>query len=378
VAAAASMGTAILRSKNQVLPEIVPVSGQRRAIQNSIAVVGGLCHECHSKCSMLVHVANGRVIKVEGNPNGPNHGALCAKGQSTVQNLYSPERLNYPMKRTRPKGEADPGWVRISWDEALTTIVATLERIKKQYGAHAIAIGQGTGRSSEEQSMRLKNCLGTPNWIVPSHICYAPMRATVGMTVGYDLHAENDLSACQVYWGKNPVWTHAGMVGRPIMDDLLERKSKLIVVDPRFEHPLAHKADIFLPVRPGSDGALLLSWIHVILSEGLYDKEFITQWTNAPMLVRTDTFQLLREADVAQGGDSREFLPSPECIADRTKRPTLMVWDTATKRAVPAHTFPAEPALFGKYSVNGIECKPVVQLLAERAAQYEPERAAEL
>ncbi|HXX23316.1 MAG TPA: molybdopterin dinucleotide-binding protein, partial [Terriglobia bacterium] len=120
VAAAASTGTAILRSQNQVLSEIAPVSGEPRAIQSSIEVVAGPCHECHARCSMLVHVANGRVLKVEGNPNGPNHGALCAKGQSTVQNLYSPERLNYPMKRTRPKGEPDPGWVKISWDEALT------------------------------------------------------------------------------------------------------------------------------------------------------------------------------------------------------------------------------------------------------------------
>ncbi len=378
VTAAVGASAAILLPKDRVLSEIAPISGELTSGQSSVEVVGGRCHECHAQCSMLVHVANGRVLKVEGNPNGPNHSALCAKGQSTVQNLYSPERLNYPMKRTRPKGAPDPGWVKISWDEALTTIVTTLERIKEQYGAHAIAIGQGTGRSSEEQSMRLKNCLGTPNWIVPSHICYAPMRATVGMTVGHDLDAENDLSACQVYWGKNPVWTYAGMVGRPIMDDLLERKSKLIVVDPRFEHPMAHKADIFLPVRPGSDGALLLSWIHVILSEGLFDKEFVAKWTNAPMLVRTDTFHLLREADVTQGGDSRDFLPSPECIADRTRRPTLMVWDTTTKHAVPAHTLPAEPALFGKYSVNGIECKPVLQLLAERAATYEPERAAEL
>jgi len=378
VAAAAGTAAAILRPKDRLLSETAPNSGAVTSAQSSVEVVGGRCHECHAQCSMLVHVANGRVIKVEGNPNGPNHGALCAKGRSTVQNLYSPERLNYPMKRTRPKGESDPGWVRISWDEALTTIVTTLSRIKEQHGAHAIAIGQGTGRYSEEQSMRLKNCLGTPNWIVPSHICYAPMRATVGMTIGHDLEAENDLSACQVYWGKNPVWTYAGMLGRPIMDDVLERKAKLIVIDPSFEHPLAHKADVFLPVRPGSDGALLLSWIHIILSEGLYDREFVTRWTNAPMLVRTDNLRLLREAELTEGGDSRDFLSSPECIQDREARPTLMVWDTTTKRAVTARTLSAQPALFGKYTVNGIECKPVLQLLAERADRYEAKTAAEL
>jgi anaerobic selenocysteine-containing dehydrogenase len=378
VTAAVGSGAAILTPEHQVLSEIAQVSAEPESAQSSVQVIAGLCHECHVQCSMLVHVSDRRVVKVEGNPNGPNRGALCAKGQSTIKNLYSPERLNYPMKRTQPKGDSDPGWVRISWEEALTTIVTTLKRIKEQYGAHSIAIGQGTGRYSEEQSMRLKNSLGTSNWIVPSHVCYAPMRATVGLTVGHDLDAENGITACQVYWGKNPAWSHAGMVGRPMIDDLLERKSKLIVVDPRFEHPLAHKADIFLPVRPGSDGALLLSWIHVILSEGLYNKEFVSKWTNAAMLVRTDTLVLLREAEVVDGGDARDFLPFPECIANRANRPILMIWDAITERAVRADTLSAKPALFGKYTVSGIECKPVLQLLADRAAKYPPERVAEL
>ena len=353
-------------------------SGENPPTPASTNVFPGLCHECHAQCGMLVHVRNGSVVKVGGNPNAPNRGALCAKGQASIRNLYSSERLNYPMKRTRPKGDPDPGWVRISWEEALTTIATTLNSIRERHGAHAIAVGQGTGRYSESIGIRLKNSLGTPNLVFPAHVCYGPWRATTLLTAGHDIEPESDSTACQVYWGRNPPWAYAGMLGRPLMDDLFERKAKLIVVDPRFEHPLAHKADIFLPVRPGSDGALLLSWIHVILSEGLYDKEFVTKWTNAPMLVRTDTMQLLREADVTEGGDGRDFLSFPDCVVDRSKRPTLMVWDSTGERAVPADTPLLQPALFGTFTIKGIECKPVLQLLAEGAAKYEAQKAAEI
>ena len=341
-------------------------------------VIPGRCHECHPQCPLLVHVRAGRVVKVEGDPKGPNRGALCAKGQATVQNLYHPERLNYPMKRTRQKGELDPGWVRISWDEALDTIVRRLNEIKARYGARSIAVGQGTGRYTEHLISRLKNAIGTPNSIGPNHICRGPMAATVGLTIGHHVKGEYQQSGCQVYWGRNESWAHAGIAGGGIMDNWQDRHSKLIVVDPRFEHPLAHKADVFLPIRPGTDGAMFLSWVHVILSEQLYDKEFVSRWTNGPLLVRLDTGKLLREGDVVEGGDARDFLPSPQSIEDRRARPTLMVWDTASGAVRPVDTPGVEPALFGEFTVKGIRCKPVLQMLAERAAHYAPEKAAEI
>ena len=300
------------------------------------------------------------------------------QGQATVKNLYSPERLNYPMKRTRPKGELDPGWVRISWDEALDIIVKRVNEIKAKYGARSIAVGQGTGRYTEHHVFRLKNAIGTPNALGCSHICRGPMSATVGLSIGHHVKAEYARSGCQVFWGKNEVWAHAGMVAGGQIDNWHDRHSKLIVVDPRFEHPLAHKADIFLPIRPGTDGAMFLSWIHVILSEKLYDKEFVTKWTNAPCLVRLDNGRLLREGDVVPTGDKRDFLPFPQSIEDRRNRPTLMVWDTLTSRVRPLDTAGVIPALSGEFTVKGIKCKPVLQLLAERAAKFPPEKAAEV
>ncbi|MCJ7567031.1 MAG: molybdopterin-dependent oxidoreductase [Anaerolineales bacterium] len=348
------------------------------ASQTDVQVIPGKCFECHVQCMNLSHIRDGRVVKVEGFPEYVNRGALCAKGQSTIKNLYSPERLNYPLKRTNPKGDPDPGWVRISWDEALDTIAENLLAIKEKYGAPSVAIGQGTGRYSNSQNRRLRNSLDSTNCLGPSHVCRGPMAATTCLTVGHHLRGDFGNSKCQVFWGRNESWGHASFNGPAIMDNLIERKSKLLVVDPRFNHPLAAKADVFLPVRPGSDGALFLSFMQVIFDEGLYDEEAIKDNTNGPFLVRTDNMELLKEGDVVPDGDSRDFLDYPECIEDRANRPTLMIWDTRSESAQAVETPGVEPALFGTYTVEGIECKTALQILKERADEFPPEKAAEV
>jgi anaerobic selenocysteine-containing dehydrogenase len=348
------------------------------ASTDELRIIPGRCYECHVQCAMLVHVRDGQVVKVEGDPAFVNQGALCAKGIATVRNLYHPERLNYPLMRTRPKGDPDPGWVRISWDEALDRTVTRLKQIQAEYGAHAIAIGQGTGRYTVAQHLRLKNSLGSPNTIGPSHMCRGPMSATTTLSVGHHLRGDYAASACQVYWGRNEPWAHPAFLTGAVIDNIIERGSKLIVVDPRYEHPLAHKADVFLPVRPGSDAALMLSWIHVILEEGLFDRDFVTRWTNGPALVFTDTLALVKEGDVAVGGDTREFLPYPESVADRRNRRPLVVWDPEREAPSVRGSGEVEPALFGTFDIRGREAKTVLQLLWERAAEYPPKKAAEL
>jgi anaerobic selenocysteine-containing dehydrogenase len=365
LASSASMAKGLVKAKS---PNLQP----------EVKVIPARCFECHVQCGLLVHMKDGRPIKVEGMPDYVNRGAVCAKGQSTIKNLYSPERLNYPLKRTNPKGDADPGWVRISWDEALDTIASRFKEIQEKYGTETVAVGQGTGRYSNEYSARLKNALGTPNSIGPNHICRGPMAATTCLTVGHHLRGEFAFSGCQVFWGRNESWGHAAWSGPGIMDNRALRKSKLLVIDPRFEHPLAHKADIYLPVRPGSDGALMLSFINVIFEEKLYDEDFLKYWTNGPFLVRMDNNELLKEGDVVSGGDDRDFLLYPESIQDRANRPTCMVWDTVTNSAQPADGEGVEPALFGSYTVEGIQCKTALEILKERVAEWTPEKAAEI
>jgi anaerobic selenocysteine-containing dehydrogenase len=349
-----------------------------RAKAGGATVVRGHCNECHVQCAMLIHIRDGRVVDLEGDPQFVNQGTLCAKGLANLHNLYHPERLNYPLMRTRPKGDADPGWVRITWDEALDRIVAKLKEIQAQYGGRAIAIGQGTGRGTVAQHLRLKNSLDSPNTLTPSHMCRAPNVATIGLSAGHHLMGDYPRSACQVYWGRNESWAHPAFLVPAVMDGIVERGAKVIVVDPRFEHPLAHKADVYLPVRPGSDGALMLSWMNVIFEEGLYDAGFLTTWTNAPALVYTDTLALVKECDVRVGGEHRDFLSYPECVADRANRRPLVVWDTVSGSLRAAGSEGVEPALFGTFTIGGRECKTALQLLSERAADYPPEKAADI
>ena len=341
-------------------------------------VVGGRCYGCHTQCGLRAHLKDGRVLRVEGEPFFRNMGALCPKGLSSVRKLYAPDRLNYPMKRTRPKGAEDPGWVRISWEEALDTIAGKLKDIQKKYGPRAIAAGQGTGRFSVELYSRLKNCIGSPNAIHPGHMCRGPMAATTCLTVGHHLRADFDRSACLVFWGRNEPWAHPAFNAPHIIRNIVERGARLIVVDPRFEHPLAHKADIFLPVRPGSDGALMLSWIHVILEESLFDAAFLKNNTNGPFLVREDTGDLLLEGDLGLSDRNGSFLPFPACIEDRRNRPVCMVWDRVTHSARPATGKRVDPELFGTYMVNGIRCRTALELLRQEAAKYPPEKAAKI
>lgn len=341
-------------------------------------VVRGRCHECHVQCFMLVYLRDGLVVKVEGDPQSINRGSLCVKGLASVRNLYHPERLDFPLMRTRPKGDPDPGWVRITWDEALERIATRLREVESEFGPHAIAIGQGTGRYTVTHHQRLKNCLGTPNSLTPGHVCRGPSAASTTLSVGHHLRGDYPGTACQVYWGRNEAWAHPAFLVGATMDNLIDRGAKLIVVDPQFEHPLAHKADVFLPVRPGSDSALMLSWINVILEEGLYDAEFVGRWTNGPALVFSDTLELVGESDVYPGGDDRGFLPYPDCVAQRVNRPALMVWDEETAAPLRADATRVRPALFGVFEVNGRECKTVLQVLRERAAMYPPEKAADI
>lgn len=322
------------------------------------------CFECHSKCGVLAHVKDGKLIKIEGNPEEPrSKGMICSKGFAATQMLYSPDRLNYPLRRTNPKkgvGE-DPGWERISWDEAIDIIVDKILKYREEYGPQSIVVGQGTGRGTNQWAQRLGNSIGHNHWCCPAHVCLLPIMMTSMLTTGFFAMWDSPdqvNSKCYINWGSNSCWTEAGYAVAGIRE-MLERGDKIIVVDPRYEMPLAHKADVWLPLRPGSDGALALSWIHVIISENLYQKEFVKQWTNGPFLVRLDNGRLLTEADVVKGGNQGKYI----------------IWDEGSDRPMMVDSEGADPALLGTFTVNGIECKPAFQILADHAAEYSPEKA---
>lgn len=252
---------------------------------SSEKIVKSVCSMCYSGCGVLVHVKEGRVIKIEGDPEHPNNrGDLCPKGLAGIEILYHPNRLNYPLKRIGARGEGK--WQRISWDEALDTISQKLTELKKENGPESICINSGCPLS---WSMGILGyfayLLGTPNTSSPGNICFLPAALAVRATIGYSISVlateivgdEVLNSKCILLWAANPRESMPHPVGGGIFKAIGEG-AKLIVVDPR-PTDYAKAADIWLRPRPGTDDALALGLIHVIIEGGLYDKEFIKEWT---------------------------------------------------------------------------------------------------
>ena len=228
---------------------------------------------CFAGCGVLIQVENGKVTAVKGDPDSPvNYGVLCPKGQAAVELLYHPERLTHPLKQIGEKGRGQ--WTRISWDEALGTIADKLAGIRDAYGPEQVAFIQGSAKGLiDNYNERLANAFGTPNFSTTGHICFLPRLFASKMTCGsYTVPDYESGPACIVVWGANLVETRIGEHFRTVR----QRKggTELIVVDP-VQTLLAKKAHTWLQLRPGTDLALALAMIHVIIDQKLYDRDFV-------------------------------------------------------------------------------------------------------
>ncbi len=344
-------------------------------------IVRTCCRACIGKCGVLAHVKDGRVIKLEGDPDQPmSKGGMCAKGLAGIQALYHPNRNKYPMQRVGARGENK--WKRISWEEALDIIAKKLMETREKYGAETVFCTTGGGGNPQFTSVqRFCNVFGTPNWFEPGAAqCYMPRTLAYQMMYGktetlFQTTSIADGECAEIYfpddtpmktlvmWGTAPSNNSPSQGGRAVVE-LRARGVRTVVIDPRLT-PDAAKADVWLPIRPGTDVALMLCWINYILEKKLYDAELVMKWSNLPFLVNTETKMCLRESDLKAGGD-------PE---------TFVVWDQKTQSARPL-PYPwdetLEPALEGTYTVNGVQCKTGFQLLKERAEPYTLEETAKI
>jgi len=248
-------------------------------VKGAEEVIRTNCRGCHGGCGVLVYVKDGTIVKIEGDPDFPtNHGAMCSKGLAFKQLVYHPDRLKYPLKRAGKKGEGK--WERISWDEALDTIVNKLKEVKREYGAESIVLAQGTSREYESFLSRFASLLGTPNVIGAGHMCYLSRVAISLVVCGKLPIADYDGDPkCVVVWGNNVVWTNPDEYTGENLMRVLSEGAKLIVVDPRLTY-LAGRADVWLQVRPGTDTALALGMANVIIEEELYDREFVSEYVH--------------------------------------------------------------------------------------------------
>jgi len=235
------------------------------------------CRSCHGGCGVIAHVKDGKVIKVEGDPESPiSHGTLCSKGLSILQLAYHPDRVLYPMKRVGEKGEGK--WQRITWDEALDTIAERFKKVIAEYGPESIVVGQGTGRDYESHLYRFANLLGTPNVLTAGHMCYVSRVGSTLITCGTLPIADYEGGPkCIVIWACNPLWTNPDEYKGENFWRAYKKGAKLICIDPR-KGFIANKADLWLQIRPGTDAALALGFHYVIIEEELYDKEFVENY----------------------------------------------------------------------------------------------------
>lgn len=320
-----------------------------------------VCLGCYNCCGIKVRQTEGRVVDVVGDPEAPNsRGHICAKGKARFFDLYHPNRVRRPLRRTNPKKGVgvDPGWEEISWDDALATVVEKLRAVREEDPrglliAHFDLPAYGISSAFAE-------AFGTPNthWNRADYCGAAPHVAN--LLINGTFNGELDLDQCNhiVLWG-----TQLGHLAETIplhaaqkLADARARGARLVVIDPFCTNASA-KADEWVPLRPGTDGALALAMLRVIVVEdGTVDADFLRRHTNAPYLVREDGHYLRDGA---------------------TGKP--MVHDTAAGAARPFDEGdPDDLAIEGTYSVEGGTVRPSFQAVKDHLAGISVERMAEI
>jgi len=284
----------------------------------------------------LLHIENGRIVKVTGDPDHPvTRGVICERGRLMPDHVHHFQRLNYPLKRKGEKGQGE--WQRLTWEQALDEVADKLSKLKTRYGAETLAFTHGTKRTYHWDCRRFYNLFGSPNTCGVNNICMCPSYATEYATYGGMIMPGRVEASCIVLMGANPV--NSDPVGLyPELVRAKKRGAELIVIEPRRTKE-AEMADLWLQIRPGTDVALLLGWIRLIIEEGLYDKEFVNKWTVG--------FEDLKAAAAGY---------PPEKVSEITGIPEALVVKAARMYAV------AKPAIMpwgyglDKQGINATQC----------------------
>lgn len=338
--------------------------------------VPGYCTFCRSRCGSLNRIEHGRLVSVRPNPEHPTGKALCPKGRAAPELVGSARRLTKPMVRTRPKGDADPGFKEVDWDEALDFIASKLQLFADESGPESVAFSfsSPSATSISDDLPWLERFVwnfGSPNICWATELCNWHKDHMHKLTLGTGLptpdYANSDLI---VLWGHNPekVWlAQAEVIARA-----LRRGAELVVIDPR-RTGMAGQASQWLKVRPGTDGALALALMRLLIEERGVDASFVREWSNAPFLVREDNGAYLRSEDLG-------LSPSDQYLA----------YDGRLGEAVPVDTKRApEPGIFEAFDLDAcvemtlvdgtvVNCRTAFSHMRLACAPYSPERAAEI
>jgi anaerobic selenocysteine-containing dehydrogenase len=286
-----------------------------------------LCSSCDIYCQVVAEKDDAGSIHIKAQDPRPGRANICMKGVHAPEGFDHPDRIRYPLKRVGPRGSST--WQRVSWSDALDDIAARLRNIISTYGPESLAVSESPWNIQTDNGMtrRFMNLVGSPNWLSGVALCAGNTAAINRMVCGWFPYPDYTKTNCIVLFGHNP-WKHSWTPVYNAIRQAQARGAKLIVLDPRRSEN-AELADIWLPLRVGTDAAMCLGWLHVIINEGLYDHEFVEKWTVGfdALRKRVEEFPLERVAEIT-GVDAEAIAAAARLYA--TSGPAVIPWSPIT------------------------------------------------
>ncbi len=345
-----------------------PVSYTDRAI-GRVEVKETTCYMCACRCGIRVHLRDGQVRYIEGNPKHPlNQGVICAKGSSGIMKQYSPARLTQPLRRKPGAERGASDFEVITWEEALSILSERLGRLRSE-DPKRFALFTGRDQMQALTGLFAKQ-FGTPNYAAHGGFCSVNMAAGLIYTIGGSFweFGGPDLDRAKLFVMIGTAEDHHSNPLKIALSKFKRRGGRFVSINP-IRTGYSAIADEWVPIRPGTDGALFLALLHEIIKQGLYDREFLIQYTNAAELVVDDPSR----------DDYGLFFRAEMHIEEGCFDPDNKLWWDREVGPIGTHTPGADPRLLGSYKLeDGTPVKPAFQLLKERVESYTPEWAARI
>jgi anaerobic selenocysteine-containing dehydrogenase len=335
-----------------------------------IEVKNTTCYMCACRCGIRVTLRDGEVRYIEGNPDHPlNKGVICAKGSSGIMKQYSAARLTKPLLRKAGSDRGDNDFEEISWDKAFAMMQERLAHLRET-DPKKFAMFTGRDQMQALTGMFAKQ-YGTPNYAAHGGLCSVNMAAGMIYTIGGSFweFGGPDLERAKLFVMIGTAEDHHSNPMKTALSKFKRQGGKFISINP-VRTGYSAIADEWIPIKPGTDGALMLALINELIRQGLYDRDFLVQYSNAPELVNMD------EDSSEYGMFVRFEVPFEEGCFDPQNK---LWWDRDLDKPISMHTAGADPYLLGEFKLDdGTPVKPSFQLLVDRVKGYTAEWASEI
>lgn len=382
--AAASLAAAVGVSMGDSLVETEKAFAES---EPEIKTYKSMCHGCIDYCAVKVTLEDGVAVKIEGDETSlENRTSCCLKALSQLQTAYSPRRVLHPLRLAGERGSGK--WEQITWDEAIETAAQHFADAIQKYGHTAFFASHGGGGSYNGAfTYGVAESFYSPNCFEPGGAqCFVPRSSLTPIISGCNSTSiadsfnqepfkPNTETEMLVMWGTQPSCSQVAKAGRGLAE-LRAKGCKTVVIDPNFS-PDATKADVWLPVRPGTDTALVLCWFKYIADNELYDADFCKYWTTFPFLINPETKYPWLAEEVWP-----DYVNPAADPNDVYSTPAYVCFDAITNTVQPLpfcapEDLTVEPVLMGTYEVNGLESRTAFQVQYDEASTWTLEATGE-